>query len=179
MLRKLKKNEEIKPSDIVLDLGCGIGKVPGTIGVDTDPNSDAEIIHDFNVFPYPFENNYADAIYAKHIIEHLDHPDIFLKEIYRILKPGAIAYIETPHFSNYIAYSEPQHKLFYSYFMFRSLLARADVKFKSIKWELTFYKTFRMFGIRYLANKYPESYERFWTYMFPAENIKIELLKEE
>ena len=173
-----KKDSQLSNGKIMIDLGCRTEKVPGTIGVDIDPSSDAEVIHDLNVFPYPFEDNYADAVYAKHIIEHLDHPAMFLTEIYRILKPGGTVFVETPHFSNYVAYAEPQHKLFYSYFMFRNLLNSAGVQFKPIKWELTFYKTFRMFGIKYLANKYPESYERFWTYMFPAENVKIELLKE-
>ena len=41
----------------ILDLGCGKKKRPGSVGVDINPNSDADIIHDLNVFPYPFENS--------------------------------------------------------------------------------------------------------------------------
>ena len=51
------------------------------------------------------------------------------------------------------------------------------VPFKLAKREVTFYKSFRFWGIKYLANKYPRSYERFWTYIFPAENVKIWLEK--
>jgi len=163
---------------MILDFGCRTEKIPGATGVDIDPDSDAEVIHDLNVCPFPFEDNSVDKIYAKHIIEHLDDPIMFIKEIWRILKPGGTVFIETPHFSNYVAFSEPQHKFFYSYFTFRNILDYSKKPFKILQWELTFYKTFRALGIKYLANKFPETYERFWTFMFPAENIKLLIEKE-
>jgi len=165
-----------KKSLKILDLGCKNEKMPDAIGVDIDKNSDADIIHDLNVYPYPFKENTIDQVYAKHIIEHLDDPRGFLKEIWRILKPQATVFIETPHFSNYVAYAEPQHKLYYSYFMFKELLKGIDLQV--VKQEITFYKTFRLVGIKFLANKFPLSYERFWTYLFPAENIKVLLRKK-
>ncbi|MBU0467700.1 MAG: class I SAM-dependent methyltransferase [Candidatus Omnitrophica bacterium] len=162
---------------IILDLGCRHQKVPGAIGVDMDPDADVDVIHDFDNFPYPFEDNYADKIFATHIIEHLEQPGEFLKEIYRILKPGGQVFIATPHFTSYTAYCEHTHKAYYSYFMFRNLLAETGSKFQVKKCEVTFYKSFRRAGISYLANKFPENYERFWAYIFPAENIEILLEK--
>lgn len=159
----------------ILDLGCSDNKVPGAIGVDIRTDKKADVIHDLNVFPYPFETDSIDKVYAKHIIEHLSNPGSFIKEIYRILKRGGEALIETPHFSNYVAYSDPGHKIHYSYFTFRNLLR--DCKFSLVKQEITFYKSFRFFGIMFLANKYPEQYERFWTYIFPAENLVVKLKK--
>ena len=55
------------------------------------------------------------------------------------------------------------------------LCAKNTEKNKAIKKEITFYKTFRFFGIKALANLDKENYERFWTYIFPAENIKFEI----
>jgi len=159
----------------ILDVGCGPNKIPNSIGIDIDSESQADLIHDLNVYPYPIEENSFDKIYARHIIEHVDDPRGFLEEIYRILKPEGRVFVETPHFSSRVAYSEPQHKLFYSYFMFTNLLN--GLNFKTIKQEITFYKTFRFFGIKSLANKCPDTYERFWTYMFPAENVTILLEK--
>lgn len=158
-------------SSTILDIGCSRNKIPGAIGIDIDPSCDADILHDLNVYPYPIESNSVDQIFAKHIIEHLNDPRSFLKELYRILKPGGTAFVETPHFSCRVAYSEPEHKLFYSYFMFDELLKGLD--FRILRREITFYKSFRHFGIQYLANKFPDAYERFWTYLFPAENVTL------
>ncbi|MGB2706119.1 MAG: methyltransferase domain-containing protein [Candidatus Omnitrophota bacterium] len=159
----------------VLDIGCGNNKIKGAIGLDVNKDTQADIIWDLNKYPYPIEKDEIDKIYAKHIIEHVDDPIKFLNEIYRIIKPGRTCFIETPHFSCYVAYSEPQHKRYFSYFMIDEILKK--VPFKLAKREITFYKSFRFWGIKYLANKYPRSYERFWTYMFPAENVKIWLRK--
>lgn len=159
----------------VLDIGCGRNKIPGAIGIDIDPSSHAEISHNFNDFPYPIETDTFDQVFAKHIIEHLDHARKFMREIERILKPGGRAFIETPHFSSRVAYSEPEHKLFFSYFMFNELLR--GMKVKVVRQRITFHKIFRATGISWLANKFPDTYERFWTYMFPAENVILEMEK--
>lgn len=160
---------EVSPK--ILDIGCSNNKRPGTIGVDISPATQADVIHDLNAFPYPFATGSIDKVYAYHIIEHLNDPREFIKEIYRILKPGATAIFETPHFSSRVAYSEPEHKLFYSYFMFTELLKGLD--FKVLRQAITFYKLFRFLGIAALANHFPDTYERFWTYMFPAENVVL------
>jgi len=36
----------------------------------------------------PYDNNYFDVVYSKSFLEHLWSPDRYLKEAYRILKPG-------------------------------------------------------------------------------------------
>ena len=170
--------KEIQKEDFgkkILDFGCKNEKIPGAITVDIDPQVSPDIIHDFNILPYPFETNSIDKIYAKHLIEHLNNPRMFLKECYRILKFQGAIYIETPHFSNYVAYAEPEHKLFYSYFMFHQLLKGTG--FKVIHHEITFHRKFRRLGIRFLANIFPLEYERFWTFILPAENIRIVLSK--
>ncbi|MBL7157321.1 MAG: methyltransferase domain-containing protein [Candidatus Omnitrophica bacterium] len=159
----------------ILDIGCGNNKIKDAIGLDIDEKTRADIIWDLNKYPYPIEDNKFDKVYAKHIIEHVDDSIEFMKEVYRITKPNGICFIETPHFSCYVAYSEPQHKRYFSYFMIDEILKK--VPFKIIKREITFYKTFRLFGIKYLANKYPRDYERFWTYLFPAENVTMLLKK--
>ncbi len=159
------------PKKKVLDVGCGRNKIKDSIGIDLDKNSLADITHDLNVYPYPFEDNSFDEIYAKHIIEHVENPRKFIKELFRILKQGGTVFIETPHFSSRVAYSEPDHKRFFSYFMFSNLINGIDAEVISQK--ITFYKSFRNSGIAYLANKSPDSYERFWTYIFPAENVTL------
>jgi len=163
-------------SEKILDVGCGKNKIKGAIGLDIDKGTDSDIVWDLNKYPYPIESGEFDKVYAKHIIEHVDDPVNFIKEIYRIVKPEGTCFIETPHFSCYVAYSEPQHKRYFSYFMIDEILKK--VPFKIAEREITFYKSFRWSGIKYLANKFPRDYEKFWTYLFPAENVTMLLKKE-
>jgi SAM-dependent methyltransferase len=164
-----------KMAEKILDIGCGNNKIKGALGLDIDTSSQADIVCDLNKYPYPIVSGEFDKVYAKHIIEHVDDPINFMKELYRIIKPGGSLFIETPHFSSYVAYSEPQHKRFFSYFMIDEILKK--VPFRIAEREITFYKSFRLFGVKWLANKHPRNYEKFWTYLFPAENITALLKK--
>ena len=44
-----------------------------------------------------FENNTFDVIISLAVIEHLDDPSIFLREIYRVLKNNGILFLSTPN----------------------------------------------------------------------------------
>ena len=66
--------------------------------------------------------------------------------------------------------------MFYTYFMFNNLLNGID-GLTIVKQEITFHRTFRSVGIKWLADREPDSYERFWTYIFPAENVKLLIKK--
>jgi len=160
----------------ILDIGCSRNKIKGAVGLDIDPNSDADIIHDLTK-PLPIQDNEYDIIYCKHLLEHLDTPrDVtnLIKEIYRVSKPGARVIFEVPHFSYYVSYSDITHKRYFSFFMLDKLVNL--IPHKTVKKEIKFYKTFRFFGIKALANKFKEDYERFWTYIFPAETIWFEII---
>jgi len=68
-----------------LNLGGGNKRFEGFINVDL--YGDVEIHHDLNKAPYPFKDNSIDEIISEHCLEHLDKPDLFWKEVHRILKP--------------------------------------------------------------------------------------------
>lgn len=53
-----------------------------------------DIICDAHILPFP--NNYFDGIVAQAIIEHLQNPEIAVKEFHRVLKRNGWAYFETP-----------------------------------------------------------------------------------
>ena len=101
MKQQLERNDDkIK----MLDLGCGRRKVRGCIGIDILPDSDADVIHDLNEVPYPFEDNLFDVIYANDCLEHLDDVIKVMEELYRIAKPKAKIFISVPHFSSHNFY---------------------------------------------------------------------------
>ena len=91
-----------------LNLGSGEFRKDGYINVDFGSVSDPDVVHDLNVFPYPFESNYFDFVEADHVIEHLDEPFAVMKEIHRITRNGGGVLIRTPHFSR--GSNHPKHQ---------------------------------------------------------------------
>jgi 2-polyprenyl-3-methyl-5-hydroxy-6-metoxy-1,4-benzoquinol methylase len=55
----------------ILDVGCGRNKTPGAVGIDNNPRSAADVIHDLDRFPYPFPDDEFDLIVGNQIIEHV------------------------------------------------------------------------------------------------------------
>ncbi len=41
----------------ILDVGCGANKYEGAIGLDNNPRTAADVIHDLGQVPYPFPDN--------------------------------------------------------------------------------------------------------------------------
>jgi predicted SAM-dependent methyltransferase len=58
-------------SAIKVDLGCGRQKRDGFVGVDANPESDADVICDLGIAPYPFYDDSISEINFDHSVEHL------------------------------------------------------------------------------------------------------------
>ena len=78
----------------IYDFGCGNHKWPNAIGIDSDMNSDAEIIGDVETFILP--QSCADKVVMIHFLEHVNCLTT-LKKAYEVLKPNGEVYIETPN----------------------------------------------------------------------------------
>ena len=110
----------------VLNLGCGHAKrdfpeaegAAEIIGLDLSPHSQADVLHDLNLFPYPFESDSFDLIIMQDVIEHVKDVPAVLGEVYRLLRDGGVARIRTPHYSSYYAYNDPTHIHFFGAFVF-------------------------------------------------------------
>jgi len=96
-----------KRSGRFLDVCCGRGEHLGifqeigfeTYGIDID-SVGAENGHNvakINIEnePFPFEDDFFDAIMIKSAIEHIRNINHLIKELYRVLKPGASLVITT------------------------------------------------------------------------------------
>lgn len=46
---------------------------------------------------FPFESHFFDVVFAGEVIEHTTNDDVFLSEIYRVLKPEGILILTTPN----------------------------------------------------------------------------------
>src|SRR5580692_10566989 len=93
----------------MLDIGCGRNKLPGAVGLDVVPLDTVDVVHDLNVFPYPFADNTFDTIRAIHVIEHMKSVVKTMEELHRIAKPNAMVTIVTPHYTDSSSWQDPTH----------------------------------------------------------------------
>ena len=49
------------------------------------------------LYSLPFEDSYFDFVLCNHVLEHLDRPDIALKELFRVMRPGGMIIIGVPN----------------------------------------------------------------------------------
>ena len=75
----------------------------------------------------PFEDHTFDVVCSFETIEHLDHPELFLQEIRRVLKPGGNIILSCPNDPYYYKQGTPGnpfHKRQYTYFDFKQLVEK-------------------------------------------------------
>ena len=127
----------------VLDLGCGLNKVPNSVGVDQVKLEGVDLVHDLNVFPYPFKDRTMKEIYLNDVLEHLNEPIKVLKECYRILEDNGRLYIRVVYWNHRYSYSDPQHKhafseIIWSFFTGKRRDYYMDFAFKNFSIEYIF-----------------------------------------
>lgn len=113
-LKRWRKLLKFYKGGRLLDMGCLDSLVPSIAkqeypmaevwGIDTAEKAIEDMIDRFpdvlyevgDVYKTGFPNNYFDYIVAGELIEHLDRPDLFMKEVNRILKHGGVFALSTP-----------------------------------------------------------------------------------
>ena len=98
----------------VLHLGCGHSKLPGSLGVDLLAHSEVDVVHNLDQYPWPFEANSVDVIFAHSVIEHIDDIVALFEECARILKPGGRVVLTVPYFRSTDSFTDPTHKHFFT-----------------------------------------------------------------
>jgi len=175
----------------VLDLGCGRNKVTGALGLDRFPIEGVDVVHDLEQFPYPFETNRFDEIYARHVIEHVESVGRFLDELYRIAKPGGRLYINTPHYSYSNSWRDPTHRWHFSAYSFEYFEVghpadyyASTAKFRIVSVRITMLNLWRLVGMEWLinaVNHHPRwrFFRKFWeeylAFIFRAREIQATL----
>ena len=126
-----------------VDLACGGAKKgEDFVGVDISKCDGVDIIHDLNIYPWPFEDNSVDEVNCSHYIEHIPHDNIkaalkesnsfyefkdklleskdgfiqFFNELYRILKEEGRAILIAPYYTSMRAFGDPTHVRYISDF---------------------------------------------------------------
>jgi glycosyltransferase involved in cell wall biosynthesis len=96
-----------------IDLGCGINKADGFIGVDLCPGAGVDIVADLSQ-RFPFEDSSVEEIRAHDVIEHLPDRIHTMNEIWRVCKPGAKVDIRVPSTDGRGAFQDPTHISFWN-----------------------------------------------------------------
>ncbi len=106
----------IKPNDIILDVGAGRGRIlemnfrglcNKVYGIDPGQEIfENELIDEAHIglgdaMPF-FQDNYFDLIFCDNVLEHVEHPSLFYKEICRVLKKNGIFLAKTPNKYHYM-----------------------------------------------------------------------------
>jgi SAM-dependent methyltransferase len=118
-------NAILKPEFVVVDLGAGRGawhadppgygrslrllkgRVSRVIGLDVDaavlanPSTDENVVIEGDVLPLGDAS--ADLVIADYVLEHVQDPAAFERELFRVLKPGGVFCARTPHSLHYVS----------------------------------------------------------------------------
>lgn len=146
ILKSLKKNL-INFEGELLDIGCGKmpykeyilrnSKVSNYVGLDIESaiNYDPEIMPDFTWKGkrMPFESDSFDCAFGTEVLEHCPEPELILKEVFRILKPGGTFFFTVPFLWN--LHEVPNDEYRYTPFALKRHLKNSG--FKSIEIKAT------------------------------------------
>ena len=102
---------------VILNVGAGStsfrkirslkGEVQKVVGADIDNevlnNEDLNEAFIIENDTLPFGDNTFDLAWADFVFEHIEKPEIFLKEVYRVLKPGSSFFFRTPNKYHYVS----------------------------------------------------------------------------
>lgn len=154
----------------ILDVGCGIRKYPGAVGVDRNPASRADVLADLDRFPYPFRDDSFDQVRAVHVIEHVADVVRTIEEFHRLTKAGGTIYIATPHYTDFSSFCDPTHRWHLNSFSFRyfgedhggfGYYTRARLREISVRVRLL--ALWRWLGFELLVNR-SRRFRRFWEH---------------
>ncbi|UZE92304.1 MAG: class I SAM-dependent methyltransferase [Methanosarcinales archaeon] len=172
---------------VCLNIGCGLRKKEGHIGVDIVKVEGIGVVA--RVENLPFKINSVDKIYTRHTLEHVSDFERAIKEMWRVCKPNAIVEIIVPFWAHSSAHNDPLHKRFFGYFSFdnysiqkvdKTYIPNNAVKFYIEDRKYIFPRRRVPFSLldallEWFANKHYNTYESALANIFPAYEIYFKL----
>ena len=154
----------------ILDVGCGIHKRPGAIGLDRNPASRADVLADLDRPPYPFRDSSFDALYAVHVIEHVSDVIRAMEEFHRLVRAGGDVHIVTPHYTDFSSFCDPTHRWHLNSFSLRYFGEDhagygyySPVRFQENSVYVKLLALWRWLGFELLVN-HSRRFRRFWEH---------------
>jgi SAM-dependent methyltransferase len=154
----------------ILDVGCGVNKQPGAIGLDRNPDSRADVLADLDRYPYPFRDNAFDGLVAIHVIEHVGDVIRAMEEFHRLVRTGGRVRIETPHYTDFSSFCDPTHRWHLNSYSFRyfgedhgGFGYYSRCRFREISVRVRLLALWRWLGFEFLVNRVPR-FRKFWEH---------------
>ena len=101
-----------------LNIGAGTDIKEGWINHDFKELPQIDVVHNLEVYPWPWKDRSIDEIYMKDVLEHLSDTTKAIEELHRICKPGAKIFIGVPYWNSFEAITDPTHKAQFNEFTF-------------------------------------------------------------
>jgi SAM-dependent methyltransferase len=174
----------------ILDVGCGSNKYPGAIGIDFNPKTAADVIHDLGVVPYPFPDNEFDEIITRHVAEHVPDVMAFVSELHRITRPGGRIKLVAPHYSNPDWPTDPTHRNHFNCYSFNCFMQDrrlfpfyTEVELKPIRTYVSLANLWRALGLEFITNldqRWPalrftrKFWEHYLSFIFRGKELHFE-----
>ena len=136
--------------EIKLDVGCGLHKEEGHIGIDKCKQSDADIFLDVTRQKLPYDDDSVDHIFTKHTLEHFDFEGVVfvMNEFWRVMKPGHLLHAIVPNRKGEGAWTL-SHKTYWDENSFRFFEQRRNNRLYGVKlWKI----------VEMVTNKRPDTH---------------------
>lgn len=166
--------------------------------LDQDAYPGIDIVADLNHPLHLIPDGIVDYIYTRHTLEHIQNLIGLMEEIHRIISKDGIVNIVVPHYSNTYGHSDPTHvrlfgvgSMYYFCNDHNQPLRKvpsfySKARFKVIRIRLRFYREDWFDNLlapllEKIVNRSYKSqvfYERHFSYLFPAWEIKYQLKKD-
>lgn len=153
-----------------LNLGCGMDYRKDCINVDISPNVKVDMRFSLDEFPYPLDDESVSYLYCSHTLEHLKEPEKALNEFKRIIRPGGVLHIRTPHSCHISNWGHIQHRRAFSlhikYFLTDCFeLMSEKLEYGNGKYSSKYWIRYLIdIPINFLANLHIRLCERVWCY---------------
>ncbi len=182
-----------------LHIGSGGNSYNDFYNLDIFELSNVDIVADLNQPLDLLPDNSVTRIYTRHALEHVENFPNLMSELHRICTHDANIEIVVPHFSNPYYYSDPTHVRFFGLYTMHYFIDQTkqpgsrklptfytNSRFILKKTHIDFYKTSIVDKLiipilKPIINfnfSTQESYERRWTWIIPAWQIKYNITPE-
>ncbi len=162
-------NQTLESMSLTLDIGCGQNKRPGSIGIDSNPSTDADVLADINNKALPFRDGSFQTVYLIHVIEHVGNVIHAMEEAHRVLQSGGRLLLETPHYSDSSSFTDPTHRWHLNTFSFQYFTKSggfsyySPCRFEQIRIRIKLLRFWRLLGLE-LAVNHSRTIRKFWEY---------------